>query len=165
MLDSVLALVSGGATGFLGTVATGVFEMLDARRRDAQELELRKLDIQMVNVEAAAAQRQAALALESAEIRAESAALEASYREAGARWSAAGEGGWIVAVDVVRGLTRPVLTVGLVVVVACIYASTTPDEAPVREQIVATVLYGMSAALVWWFGDRRRRAQGAGAGS
>ena len=159
MLDSVLALLSGGATGIIGTVATGVFEHLGQRRRDAQELQLRRLDIEMMGVEAAAAERQATLAMESAEIRAESAAMQASYREAGARWSAAGEGGWIVAVDVVRGLTRPVLTVGLVVRTGAIYYSTTPAEFAIRERIIATVLYGMSAALVWWFGDRRRRAK------
>ena len=162
MWDSVLALLSGGATGIVGTVATGVFEHLGARRRDAQELELRRLDIEMARTEAQAAERQAALAMEAAEIRAESAALQASYREAGARWSAAGEGGWIVAVDVVRGMTRPVLTVGLVVLTASIYFGTTPAEGGIRERIIATVLYGMSAALVWWFGDRRRRAPDAG---
>ena len=157
MLDSVLALLSGGATGIIGTVATGVFEHLGQRRRDAQELQLRRLDIEMMGVEAAAAERQAVLAMESAEIQAESVAMQASYREAGKRWSSVGEGGWIVAVDVVRGLTRPVLTAGLVVLTGAIYYSTTPDEAAIRERIIATVLYGMSAALVWWFGDRRRR--------
>ena len=68
-------------------------------------------------------------------------------------------------VDVVRGLVRPALTVGLFTLVGAIYfslaASAEPSVPALKAQIVHTVLYMATAAGLWWFGQRPNdKAQG-----
>lgn len=76
-----------------------------------------------------------------------------------ARWA-------MTLVDTVRGLVRPVLTAYLVVVATVMFlwardlaerhgASLTPTQVhELITQIVATLLYLATTAVVWWFGTR-----------
>jgi hypothetical protein len=62
-------------------------------------------------------------------------------------------------VDVVRGLMRPVITLGLLILMAVIYFTVAqdmagPDDVPVQITIIATVLYVGTTAVLWWFGTR-----------
>ena len=164
MLDLIGALLTGGATGLLGTAMTTVSDYFERRARHREAVEQGRLDVELARIEAESAERRGALALETAEVEAETRALEASYADARQRLSAPGEGGGIVAVDVVRGLTRPLITWLLVVLVAAIYWTSLPGETDLRERIIATVLYLATTCIVWWFGGRRPapppRAQG-----
>ena len=70
-------------------------------------------------------------------------------------------------VDFVRGMTRPLLTWGLVALVGAIYfllGAVDVAAADLRPRIVDTVLYLATAAVLWWFGQRqiekRRAVQG-----
>lgn len=158
MLESVMAILSGGATGLLGTAISAAAEYARERQRHAHEVELRRLELEMVSAEAASAERIAAIERETETAKADAAALEASYQAATARMSR-GRSRWLVAVDVARGLTRPVLTWVFVALVGAMYFSAAATGS-VREQIVETVLYLATTCVLWWFGARhlgRRR--------
>ncbi len=162
MLETLLNLgasvLTGGATGLLGTAVSGVIDFFQSRQRHRQELDLRRLDIELAHAEAEGALAHAAIEAEAARERAEWEALEASYREASRRWSRPGEGWSMQLVDVVRGLTRPALTWSLFALVGAIYfvlgASELTAET-LRPRIVETVLYLFTAAVLWWFGARQ----------
>ena len=172
MLETLLnlgtSILTGGATGLLGTAMSGVIDFFQARQRHGEEMDLRRLDIELAKAEAEGALARAAIEAEAERERAEWEALEASYRTAARRWSRPGEGWAMQLVDAVRGLTRPALTWSLFALVGAIYfllgASEFTTE-PLRPRIVETVLYLFTAAILWWFGARqieKRRAQQSG---
>lgn len=156
MLDLIMSVVSGGATGLVGMLLSGVLSFFKERGERDHELKLRSLDIELAKAEASSAERVAAVEAESASEQAEMAALEASYREASARMSRPHDGFLLQLVDFVRGMTRPVLTWGLVGLVAWIYFSLSGELAvdELRNRIIQTVLYLATAAVLWWFGQR-----------
>ena len=159
MLESLLAVLGGGATGLLGTVISAGAEWLREKQRHAHEVALRRLDMEMMRTEAASAERIAAIERETEQTRAEHAALEASYRAATTRMSR-GDSRWLAAVDVIRGLTRPVLTWVFVAFIGWMYFTAGSLRAETREQMVDTVLYLATTCVLWWFGARhvgRRR--------
>jgi len=166
MLDLVMSVVSGGATGLLGTALSGALSFFQSRSERGHEIEMRKLDIDLAKAEAASAERVAAVEAEGAANQAEWSVLEASYREASSRMSRAGEGGALKVVDVVRGLIRPLLTVALVAAVITIFFYVGVPELDAEKmgaRIIETVLYLATAAVLWWFGQRqieKRRVQG-----
>ena len=168
MLESLLsagaAILSGGATGLLGTAISAVADYFQGRAEHKREIELRRLDIEHAKAEADSAERVAAVEAEGRRDAAEWDAMTASYREAGQRWSRPGDGGLLQLVDFVRGMTRPLLTWGLVALVGAIYfllGAVDVAAADLRPRIVDTVLYLATAAVLWWFGQRqieKRRA-------
>ena len=165
ILETGAAILSGGVTGLLGTAITGVMSFLQERQRHAQEMDLRRLDIELAQTEAMAAERTAAIEAESEREQAQAGMLTASYEEAARRWSRSGDGVLMQLVDVVRGLTRPALTWTLVGLVAAIYfwLGSSADVDALRARIIDTVLYLATAAVLWWFGARqvsKPRAQG-----
>ena len=161
------SILTGGATGLLGTALTGVIDTVQARQKHKQEMDLRRLDIELARVEAEGAAATAAIEAEATRERAEWEALEASYKEAARRWSRPGEGWAMQLVDVVRGLTRPALTWSLFALTGAIYfllgASDVAAES-LRPRVVETVLYLFTAAMLWWFGARQIERRRAGAG-
>ena len=166
MLDMIMAVLTGGATGLMGTVISGVLGFFQSRSERGHEIEMRRLDIELAKAEASSAERVAAIEAESERDRAELEAMESSYREASSRMSRAHEGGAMKFVDVVRGLIRPVLTVALVAAVIAIFFYVGVPELDAEQmgvRIVETVLYLATAATLWWFGQRqieKRRVQG-----
>lgn len=167
MIDALMAILTGGATGLLGTAVSFAAEYMSARQSHAREVELRRLDMELARVEAAAAGSAAAIAAESAESAAAWSALEASYRDAGRRLGRA-DSPWLTVVDVARGLLRPLLTLGSLALVAAIYFSlgaTDVEILDIRPRIVDTVLYVSTTCVLWWFGARGvdKRARGAAA--
>ena len=153
MLDSILAVMSGGVSGLLGTVVSAGTEYFQARQRHAHEIELRRVEMQMMATEAASAERVAAIERESEQMRAEHAALVASFRAATTRMST-GDSRWLVAVDVIRGLTRPLLTWGFVTLAGVIYFTLSPVDGGMSARIIDTVLYLTTTCVLWWFGAR-----------
>ena len=172
MLDDLIgfgmSIISGGATGLLGTAISGVIDYFQAGQRHKQEMDLRRLDIELAKAEAGAAERVAAIEAEGKRDQAEWGAMAASYREAGARWSRPGEGVLLQLVDFVRGMTRPVLTwclVGLTGTIYFLLAASDTHAALLRPRIVETVLYLATAAVLWWFGQRQIEKRHAGKGA
>lgn len=160
MLDALLAILTGGATGLLGTALSFGVDYFRDRQRHAQELELRRLDMEIAQAEAASAERAAAVEAESERERAAWSALEASYREAARRWSR-GDSGWLVFVDVVRGLTRPAGAWAFFAITGLIYFTLGAEDAGLRGRIVDTVLYLTTTAWLWWYGARQLAKQRA----
>lgn len=164
MIDALMAILTGGATGLLGTALGFAAEYLTARQTHAHEVELRRFDMELARVEAASAERAAVAAAETAESAAAWSALEASYRESGARLGSA-DSPWLTFVDVVRGLLRPLLTLGSLALVAAMYftlGSTDIEILDIRPRIVDTALYVATTCVLWWFGARSldKRARG-----
>ena len=158
MLDTLLSILTGGATGLLGALVTVGTEWLQTRQRHAHEMALRRLDIELQRAEAAAVERTAAIEAESAEAQAEWATMRASYAEAGRRWSRSDDGWAMILVDAIRGLVRPALTVGSLALVGAIYFTLGDDpiaEIDIAPRIVDTALYLATTTVLWWFGARQ----------
>ena len=168
MLDFVTSILTGGATGLIGTGLSFITQYFQAKQRHAQELELRRLDNELAQTEAAGAARVAELQLESDQAQAELSAFQESYREAARRWSVPGNGFLMKFVDFMRGMTRPALTWGFVALTAIIYfglgdADAVVDGVAVKARIIDTVLYLTTTCVLWWFGARQL-AKGPGKG-
>ncbi len=159
MLDTILTILTGGATGLLGTLISGATSYFERRQRNRHELELRRIDLEITRSELAHVERVSAAEAESAETRAELAAVAASHRSAAVRWST-GDSGWLVLVDVVRGLMRPVLTIASLAAAVTIYWSLpfAPSGEEIAARVVDTVLYIATTTVLWWFGTRPKRA-------
>ena len=157
MLETIMSVFAGGATGLLGSVITRAFDFFQKRQDHKREMELRRLDLEIANVEASGAERVAAVEAESAAEQSTWAALRASFASESRRLSRHGDGWAMVMVDVVRGLIRPILTLGLIALIAVIYFSVGAADlaaAEIRPRIIDTVLYLATAAVLWWFGSR-----------
>ncbi len=154
MTELLISLLTGSATGVLGTLLSAGLGFFQKRQDHRQEIELRRLDIELAQTEAEAAGRIAAIEAESGEQQAAMAALEESYREAARRWSRPDDGWLMQLVDAIRGLTRPGLTLLFVGLTGAIWFTLTPDDADIRQRIVMTVLSLTTTCVVWWFGGR-----------
>ena len=113
----------GGALGVLGSIGSSVAKHFAKKRDHAHELAMREADLREIEAEATHADKRLALEIERDRGAQDAEIRQASYAEAGVRFT---EGmdlgpiarGFLVAVDCVRGLTRPVLTGYLVHVAA-----------------------------------------------
>ena len=152
-MDVILGLLTGGATGLIGTIVSGGLKYFNMKQEQSHELKVMEMELKTMDKEAEVALKIEAKKQEGKEAEAAWRGLEASYREAGQRWST-GSSGWIVLVDVVRGLMRPLLTLALVVLMGVIYFTLGVDKPTMQAQIVSTVLYLATAAVLWWFGSR-----------
>lgn len=156
MFETLLQTVLlGGGTGLIGTLFSFGTDWLKARQRHAQEVDMRRIDLEIADREAAGAAQVARIEAEGDVAEAEAEALTASFRQEMTRFARAGEGGAMLFVDVVRGLLRPSLTVGFVVLTGFIYFTLTPEDAHLKTRIIETVLYLATTCTVWWFGGRQ----------
>lgn len=158
MLDLVMSVLTGGATGLIGTVISGGMKFFENKQKHGHELAIMEMEIKQMGVEAQIAKDVAELEMEGKDRTAAWAALEASYKESTSRMST-GESAWLVMVDVVRGLMRPVITLGLLIMIGAIYFTVAvdlvgPDGTPMTVFIINTVLYVGTTAVLWWFGTR-----------
>ena len=162
-MEILTSLLAGGLTGLLGTVLTGGLKIFHKRQAHRQEIELRKIDLSMINAEAAAAERVAVIEAESEKAQAEYDALQASYKEAATRFTegyrmSSAQVWVLLGIDVVRGLMRPALTLFLVISTTTIYFSLTGamdlPAVEMQERIIATLLYLTTTCVTWWFGGR-----------
>ena len=154
MLESIIGILTGGATGLLGTLITFGVDFFKRKQEHKHEIELRRVDLEISRAESESAERIAAAEAESEESGRAWRALEASYRASTTRWSR-GDSKWLVLVDVIRGLTRPALTWGFVFLTGCIYFFLSEIDGPIRVRIIETVLYLTTTCVTWWFGARQ----------
>ncbi len=84
-MDVILSLLTGGATGLLGTIVSGVIKYFNTRQQQKYELQKMEMDLKQISAEAEHAERIAAIEAEAAERKAEWEGLRASYREAATR--------------------------------------------------------------------------------
>lgn len=175
MFDILLG-ASGGIFGIIGALAKHGLEIWQAKNKAANDLavliegnkhELLMADKRMVEIELEAKH---AIALgEIARAKetdvAAFGAMEASYDNDKATYSNSPKNKWLIMVDVVRGLIRPLLTT--VFSVALIYATfwllvSIPESVISNPDFLSGTLYRMIDALLflatssvgWWFAAR-----------
>ncbi len=158
MGDLILGVLSGGVTGLIGTVISGGMKFFENRQKHGHELAIMEMEMQQMDKEAEIARDIKELDMEGKDRTAAWQALEASYKESTSRMST-GDSAWLIMVDVVRGLMRPVITLGLLVSMGIIYFTvaadlTGPNGTPMVVFIIQTVLYVGTTAVLWWFGTR-----------
>lgn len=175
MFDILLG-ASGGIFGILGALGKNALEIWQAKNKATQELavlaEQNKHELAMADkrMEEIKLEAQNAVALgEIARIKetdvAAYGAMEASYDSDRATYSNAKQSPWMVAVDVVRGLIRPALTVmfSIALVGATLWILTNIDRSILTQQaflegtlyrMVDAFLFLATSAVGWWFAAR-----------
>lgn len=149
MMDMIFSVLTGGATGILGSVLGKVFNFADvfieekrAKGEHERTIEMHRLQSELradeLESELAIVQEQSAGAAQVASY-AMMTGVEVPYP-------------WVAAI---LRLMRPLLTVMLVGIVWYIYASS--DDLAQQETIIQSVIYMSSTAVLWWFGDRAMR--------
>ena len=149
MVDMIFSVLTGGATGILGSVLGKVFNFVDvfieekkAKGEHERTIEMHRLQSELradeLESELAIVQEQSAGAAQVA-CYAMLPGVEVPYP-------------WVAAI---LRLMRPLLTVMLVGIVWYIYASS--NDLAQQETIIQSVIYMSSTAVLWWFGDRAMR--------
>ena len=180
MLSLLMSVVSGGATGLLGVVLQRVFDWLHVREQAKQkkldqefELEKRKIDVQIADKEWAGRMSVAATEAEAAKDVAASNAFAASLLKEPERYSSTKvtkNQNWVlIALDFLRGIVRPALTVYLCALTTYIWWQVRQlisvedldvgEVLEVWKLVVNTILYLTTTCILWWFGTRNRQKQ------
>ena len=171
IFSGITSLLSGGATGVIGSVVTNVADFFEQRRKNQHELDLRKLDIQEMEKEYEYRQQVTAQ-------KTQAAAQQTSYEHDSRSYSGGMKikSAWLKAplvfVDLVRGLVRPALTIYLIALVWLVFMQAQgvleesgletlqPQEAlAIYSTIIDMILYLAATAVTWWFGTRPRSNQ------
>jgi len=148
MLDLLGTVLTGGATGIIGSVLGKAFSFLDywidEKKADSEhERTLALLDLQN-KIGAEETEREMAVA--DAKYAADQR-VAAYHHDASVGVSST----WVV--DILR-LVRPALTLLLILMVGYLYTQSVEAG---RATIEASVIYMCSSAVLWWFGDRAMR--------
>jgi hypothetical protein len=177
ILDSILSVVSGGATGLIGTAVQSYFQFqtrkLDIdleKTKGANELAKQELDIKMQAQEWASRTQIAQVTTQGEVDKADAASLVASFSTEPQQYSEKsllthGQEWIMVLLDALRGIIRPGLTIYLCVVVSLIYFQTRGlipsnqgDSFALLEKLVNTILYVTTSVILWWFGSRNKNS-------
>lgn len=170
MIEGLLAtLLSGGATGILGSLVSGATDYFKSKQLFLHEREMVKLETIQLEKELENAREITRMEGETKRDVADATALSTSYSADVASYALgkARESKWFVFVDVLRGVIRPMLTIYLAAVVTFMYIDFyalmhNADAVPVQDivqmsqQIVYTVLYVATTVILWWFGSRNK---------
>lgn len=149
MFDMILSVLTGGATGILGSVLGKLFNFADywieAKKADANHartIEMTQLqhDLRSQELET---EREIVMEEQAGKQR------SASYQH---DMSTGLSYPWVAAV---LRLVRPVLTIALIAIVWYVFATT--EDFGQRETIIQSVIFMCSTAVLWWFGDRAMR--------
>lgn len=175
-----LSVATGGITGILGAGLQSVFGFLNKKQEIEQQKmkyendkEMRQLDIQVMDKEwAYRIQGQEIDANAKMDV-AESQAFQASVWKETDRYSDPTKVGWLgeaflVALDVLKGIVRPALTIYLCAITTMIYFESRElvrlygatmngaDAAEIYILIVNSILYLTTTVVLWWFGTRNK---------
>ena len=148
MFELIGTVLTGGATGVIGSVIGKAFSFVDAwqEEKKAEKDHGRTIEMLRLQNEIGAEENEREMAV--AEANADANMRMASYQhDAMAGTSSI----WVA--NLLR-LVRPVLTFSLIVLVGMLYFS---SDAGGRATIEASVIYMCSSAVLWWFGDRALR--------
>ncbi len=164
--DLVTNAVSGGLTGLLGTVFSGLMMWKENADKRAFEIEMRKMDISERKAEAEITLKQIEAESEAARVQGELTAFTASLNSDRASYSVGTDKHLaLVIVDVVRGLIRPVLTVALVWVMTVVTFDVieasggyedfiSREGSQVGSELIGALIYMTTTAVLWWYGAR-----------
>jgi len=140
-MDFLISLLSGGATGIIGTLIGRILGFYETKQKYDQELKLLELQ---AKIGAEESERELAIA----QAKAASDLRMASYQHD----TGTGQGSqWVT--DTLR-LIRPVLTAMLVLAVILLWFTSKDSDGDIRTQVVVAIIYLATSAVTWWFGDR-----------
>lgn len=172
MLDLLTSGIGGVLTGLLGTALQKVMDYKTEKLKAQNELDKRKLDIEMMQAEWAArvkvSETEANAKMEAADAEAFAASYNLEpkiYSEGSSKTPA--QVWLLLLLDVFRGSIRPMLTTYLVVLTTLLYFKSAallsheiilPGMAyELVQEIIGTVLYLTVTVCTWWFGVRGNR--------
>lgn len=182
MLEIIMGVASGGATGLLGIGLGRFFDWLNAKAKVAEKKldfehaqQMKRIDGELMDKEWAARLRVADREADAEETVAREESFAASFNMEPKRFSNKREltpmQHWLMVVlDFVRGAVRPGMTVYLCAVVTLlafevnalmeVYGAVL-DQAQVftiYERIIFTILYLFTTVTLWWFGTRNQQS-------
>ena len=149
MFDILLSVLTGGATGIIGSIIGRVFSFVEAwqAEKKAKNDHGRTIEMHRLQAELRAGELESERRIveeeQDGKIRAASYEHDRSI-DIGYPW-----------VGAILRLVRPVLTVLLMGIVWSVYFTT--KDLGIRAEIIQSVLFMASSALLWWFGDRGKR--------
>jgi hypothetical protein len=148
MFELIGTVLTGGATGIIGSVIGKAFGFLDAwqEEKKADSEHGRTLELLELQNKIGAEENEREMEITQAKIDADSRVASYSHDAVGGTSSV-----WVT--DFLR-LVRPVLTFSLIILVGILYFKAIPGG---RATIEASVIYMCSSAVLWWFGDRAMR--------
>jgi hypothetical protein len=140
-MEFLISLLSGGATGILGTLIGRIVGFYENKQKFQQELKLLELQAK-IGAEESERELAVAQAKAAADLRI------ASYQHdtetgMGSQW-----------VTNTLRLIRPALTIVLVLAVIMLWFTAEQYDADIRTQVVVAIIYLATSAVTWWFGDR-----------
>lgn len=153
MVVELLSALLGGGTGIIGSIASEAVGFFKRRQEHEHRMEEREFELKMMDKEAAIAESQHALELEKVTTQKEWEAFSASQQPM-ERWSK-GDHFMMPWVDVIRGLTRPTLTIATQLLLAGIYFTVARENADMSAAIIQSVIYMANTSFFWWFGQRQ----------
>ena len=148
MFELLGTVLTGGATGIIGSVIGKAFSFLDAwqEEKKADSDHERTIDLLELQNKLGAEENEREMEITQAKIDADSRVASYGHDSMGGPSSV-----WVI--DVLR-LVRPVLTFSLIILVGILYFRAVPGG---RATIEASVIYMCSSSVLWWFGDRAMR--------
>ncbi|AUR96005.1 TMhelix containing protein [Vibrio phage 1.215.B._10N.222.54.F7] len=164
--DIFTTAVSGGVTGLIGTVFSGVMLWRENANKRKHEIEMRRVDIEERKAEAELTMKQIEAETEATKISAELNAFNSSIQADRATYSSRGsDSAVLLFVDAVRGLVRPVLTVALVIITSIVIFDVIEaaggydtviqaQSAELYADLIHALIYMTTTAVLWWFGAR-----------
>ncbi len=166
-------LLSGGATGLIGSAISNIVDIFKERQQQKFELEKRRLDIEQIDKEQQFQLEQTTIEKEAEIEGAEMDLIEKSYEHDAARYSAGLKikNTWLKAsliiVDIIRGLVRPVMTAVMLYVLwetrlevkgvldaAGVQGLDVDQALNIYQSLVDAIVYLALTAGFWWFGTR-----------
>lgn len=175
LLSGLSSILGGSITGLVGTALSSVYEYktrkLDielAKTKLQNEIELKKVDLELLKAESEAkieiASVTAAGAVEVEDSKAFRAAIESEPKKYAEGPLTHAQNWLMVALDFLRGVIRPSLTLYLVIITTIMYFNMKtaadsllpPDAVGIINRIVDMVLFLTSTVVTWWFGTRTK---------
>lgn len=169
------SLISGALTGTIGSIFTNVADYFKKKQEQKHLLEMKRLDIEMMDKEFEAEQRRAELNAETATETSADDLQEMSYGHDARAYSTGYQPGIVgrmllAFVDFIRGMTRPGLTIFLiwqvyqtrsevqaVISAAGLERIDTVQALAIYGTVVDMILFLASTAVAWWFGTRTKK--------
>ena len=151
MFDIIGTVLTGGATGIIGTVIGKAFSFVDSWQKEKAADKDHSRAIELYRLQAELKLEEREQEMENQMQVAEIGLRSASY---GHDQSVGKSSRW--AVNTLR-MVRPALTGGLIILVGIIYFRT--ENLEQQEVIIQSVIYMASSATLWWFGDRALRSK------
>lgn len=180
LLSGLLSILTGGATGIVGVIAQRAFDAWNKKQEldklKAQwdhEAVMKDKDAAIMAQEWAARTRIAGVEADAAKDVAESNAFAESLKAQSIRYSEGHQTGpvatfFLVMLDVVSGMVRPLLTVYLCFLTTYIWYQvrsllnneniTPADALELWKLVINTILYLTTTCVLWWFGTRNKQS-------